>query len=449
MRTLNILVLFCSVCIFLSCGNNESDRDLIRFNVPANANLLKALREDLPEFEREYQVDVELIPFTGQDKLYAMIAAGNPPDIFYTNTVVRDRLASEGHLVDLYTVAEGDSFVDQVRPEFVRRGLSVDGGWYQFCDWTYTFAVYYNESLFKEAGIEPPDMEWTWSGLIQRGRALTADTNNDGDIDRYGLFIPKHFVSALEQMNGATYPPNMLFYDLHEESREALNDYIDLIYKEKIMPELAYTQAQGMQGSQMLNTGRVAMIVEALPNLDFIQSLTIDWDVAPIPRRGDKPPRYFRSSSGGLSISTTSPVPAKAWELIKWLVTQSRYNTPNPVLKGSQFVAGWEEKHPQLKQTSFRDVWEQSVRYDAGDIRNFVRYSSWSSPTILETIEPKMDLFFAGKLGLDDIVSMKQEVNERVIRELQSTLESPKLLPQFRQHLETELMKRGVSLADE
>lgn len=393
-KKLKIFVCVGIVIFLQNCSReNNSNTQIITLNVPANANLLQALHKQLPNYEAEHGVRVQLIPFTGQEKLYAMMAAGQAPDIFYTNTVVRDQLAAEGRLLDLNTIAAGDSFVQQIRPEFIKRGTSIDGGWYQFCDWTYTYAVYFNKTLFDQAQLSGSDSTWTWAGMLDRTGRLTRDVNGDGSTDQYGIFIPKHFVSALERMNGAEFTPNALLFGLSQESQEALQAYLNLIYQDKVMPEIAFTQAQGMQVSQMLNTGKVTMTVEAVPNLDFITALRIDWDMAPLPRMSGKPPRYFRSASGGLSLSASCAHPQDAWKLMKWLVTKSPYNTPNPVLREVDFVSGWKARYPKLRETHFRQVWKLSERFDGGDARDFVRYSSWSSNAILEQLNPTQ---FAG-----------------------------------------------------
>ncbi|MDW7681859.1 MAG: extracellular solute-binding protein, partial [bacterium] len=257
--------------------------------------------------------------------------------------------------------------------------------------------------------------------------------------DQYGIYIARHFVSALEQMNGAVYPPNALLFSLPPQAIEAQQAYLDLMFEEKVMPELGYAQAQGMQGAQMLNTGRVAMIVEAVPNLDLIKSIKVDWDVAPLPKMGDHPPRYFRSASGGLSISATCDNPQAAWEVIKWLVTESEYNTPNPVLKNSDFVSGYENANPELKHKNFRQVWKLSVKFDGGDNRDFVRYSSWTSTTILEQINPRLDLIYAGKRPLTYLTDATNEINRKVISELKSMLKNTSLKPIFREKIRAEL----------
>ncbi|HPI72781.1 MAG TPA: extracellular solute-binding protein [bacterium] len=441
---------FLSLLFFLyACRTSDPSKSgVLSFNVPANMTLLQNLRNQLGTFEKQNHIKVKLIPFTGQEKLYAMMAAGQPPDVFYTNTVVRDQLAAEGRLLDLYTVVAQDPFIHEIRPVFIERGTSIDGGWYQFCDWTFTYGIYFNKSLFDRQHVPYPDSAWTWQDLVQYSRALTKDTDQDGKIDRYGVFIAKHFVSALETMNGAVYPANALFFELPPESRQALQSYLDLMYRDKVMPELAMTQAQGMQGAQMLNSGRVAMVAEAVPNLDFITSLTVDWDVAPFPRMTPLTPRYFRSASGGLSISSSCRNPEKAWALIKWLVTSSPYNTPNPVLNSVDVVSGWEAQHPRLAQTHFGQVWRLSERYDGGDSRDFVRYFSWSSNAILEELGPMMDRVFSGQMSLEELALATPAINAHARREMDKALSNPSLKGVFREKIKASLQAYEAGIHD-
>lgn len=429
----------------LGCGSDDGKVPQITINVPANANLIQLLNTELKSYEKDNNVRIKLIPFSGQEKLYAMMAAGKPPDIFYTNTVVRDQLAAEGLLLDLRKIAGDDPFVQRIHPEFIRRGESLDGGWYQFCDWTYTFGIYYNKDIFDRYGVSYPDSSWDWRGMLERAKRLTRDAGDSEKKQQYGIFIAKHFFSAIELMAGARYQPNELFFDLSPESQNALRLYLDLIYKEKVMPELKYVQAQGMQMAQMLNTGRVAMVAEAVPNLDFITSLKVNWDVAPFPQIENNPRRYFRSASGGLSISKTCQYPKAAWELIKWLVTKSPYNTPNPVLKDARVVSGWEEKYPVLSDKDFARVWQLSEQFDGGDYRDFVRYFSWSSNVILEQLSPKMDLLFDNQLSVSDLLKMKESINQKVIRELKIVANNKSLKPEFREAIRKRLHEQDIN----
>lgn len=420
------------------CGGGSSGRDSkqVVFNCSANAQEIEALTKEIPLFTNESGISIKLSPFTGQEKLYAMIAAGQPPDIFYTNSVVRDQLAAQGHLLDLRTVGANDPFQQRLRSSSIRRGTAIDGGWYTLSNWIFTLGVYYNRDLFDEAGVPHPDRLWTWEQMVGAARRLTKA--QAGGKEQYGIFIGSHFVEALEQMNNAPIEPGSLFLHISPESREVYRAYLDLM-REGMMPDLQRVQAMGMQSRQMLESGRVAMLVEAVPDISLLETLTIRWGVAPLPTFGIKPPRYFRSESGGFSISSKTADPAATWEALKWIVSKASVYQPNPVFSDAGFAEGWEARYPKLVGSGFREVWELSEQFDDGDKRFFVRFSSWTSGAILERLQPKLDQLWARKITVDQLAAAVPEINAAAGKEINKVLKSGNLNESFRKQIEQQL----------
>jgi multiple sugar transport system substrate-binding protein len=416
-------------------GTGKSD---VVYNCPANAAEIEALRQEIPTFTEASGVNLTLNPFTGQEKLYAMMAAGQAPDIFYTNATMRDRLAAEGRLLDLRTVSNDDPFVSRLWPAVVENGKAPDGGWYSVGNWSFTLGVYYNRELFDAAGISYPDTAWTWEQMTTIARSLTVDTNGDGDPERYGIFIGSHFVEAIEQMNGADIRPNTLAAALSPASAVAFQRYIELMDL-KIMPDLRRIQAMGMQAQQLLQSGRVAMLVEAVPHQSLMETLPMRWGVAPLPRFPGKPPRYFRSASGGLSISGQSQAPDAAWKALRWIVGTATLYQPNPVLRDVDFVGGWEKRYPKLVGSGFREVWDLSLRHNGGDPRFFVRFSSWTAGSILERLQPLLDRLWAREITVDEFRRNLPEVNASVERDLTDLLKREGIQPRFRTEIENAL----------
>ncbi|MEX2088764.1 MAG: extracellular solute-binding protein, partial [Bacteroidota bacterium] len=238
-QALSVLLAVAAVLIPPGCSGERSSKEVV-FNCAANAQEIEALSKEIPLFTRESGITIKLSPFTGQEKLYAMIAAGQPPDIFYTNSVVRDQLAAQGHLLDLRQVSATDPFTQRLRASAIQRGTSIDGGWYSLSNWIFTLGVYYNRDLFDEAGAPYPDASWTWDQMVAAARKLTKQAK--GGKEQYGIFIGSHFVEALEQMNNAPIQPNALFLSVPNESQEVYREYLDLM-REEIMPDLQRVQA--------------------------------------------------------------------------------------------------------------------------------------------------------------------------------------------------------------
>jgi ABC-type glycerol-3-phosphate transport system substrate-binding protein len=437
-----ILVAVCAGCR----GNGHTGETSVTYNCAANAAEVAVLQREIPSFAETSGVNIVLHPFTGQEKLYAMMAADKAPDIFYTSGIMRDELAASGRLLDLRQVSAGDPFVDRLWPHVCAGGLAPDSGWYSVGNWEFTCGVYYRTDLFDAAGIQHPDSSWTWDDLVAAARKLTIRGTPDAEPSRYGIYCGSHFVEALEIMNGSRFGRGAAALVLPASSLEVYRKYLALV-TEGLMPDLRRIQALGMQAPQLLQTGRVAMLVEAVPHQSLIEALTVPWGVAPLPRFPGKEPAYFRSASGGLSISSHTANPGATWKALKWIIAGASIYQPNPVLRDVDFVGGWEQRYPALRGSGFRDVWDLSLRHNGGDPRFFVRFSSWTSGPILERLQPLLDRVWARELSVDELAGRVGGINTEVRKAMEEKLHSSSYAPSFRKPMQEALHQIEASVA--
>jgi hypothetical protein len=120
---------------------------------------------------------------------------------------------------------------------------------------------------------------------------------------------------------------------------------------------------------------------------------------------------------------------------------------PNPVLRDVDFVGGWEARYPRLVGSGFRDVWNLSLRYDGGDPRFFVRFSSWTSASILEQLQPLLDRLWARQLTLAAFTADVPSVNAHVVRDLQDLEHKEAIRPLFRDDIQRAL--KGLGRGDQ
>jgi ABC-type glycerol-3-phosphate transport system substrate-binding protein len=419
------------LCVLTGCGGNDNRGTItVTYNCAANAAEVAVLEKEIPVFAESSGVSIVLHPFTGQEKLYAMMAADKAPDIFYTSGIMRDELAASGRILDLREVSSGDPFVTRLWPHVVEGGLAPDGGWYSVGNWEFTCGVYYRKDLFDAAGLRPPDTSWTWDDMVATARKLTVHGKPGEEPSRYGIYCGSHFVEALEIMNGSRFPRGSASLVLPPTSLEVYREYIGLV-SEGLMPDLRRIQALGMQAPQLLQTGRVAMLVEAVPHQSLIETLTVPWGVAPLPRFPGKEPAYFRSASGGLSISSRTADPRAAWKALKWIIAGASIYQPNPVLRDVDFVGGWEQRYPAMRVSGFREVWDLSLRHNGGDPRFFVRFSSWTSGPILERLQPLLDRVWAREMTVDDLAARVHGINAEAAKAMQVKLRTSSYTPLF------------------
>jgi len=139
-------------------------------------------KEAIARFESQHpdvKIQLSQVQFdTHHDKMATRFAAGNPPDIVHVSTRFYFGLADRGLLEPLDGYLAKENILKGWAP--LQETMVVGGQTYGILLLTYAYALYYNEQMFKEAGIAPPK---TMDELRQAARALTTGPG------RYGISL--------------------------------------------------------------------------------------------------------------------------------------------------------------------------------------------------------------------------------------------------------------------
>ena len=123
------------------------------------------------------------------EKYYTAAAAGTLSDVFFSADLFVVPFANNNVTLDLtpYTEGDPDVDIDDVFPNML--GLGVFDGRIQMLPSALdVVTLYYNKSLFEEAGAEEPNDEWTWDDFIVNCQKITAlETEDDGTPRYWGL----------------------------------------------------------------------------------------------------------------------------------------------------------------------------------------------------------------------------------------------------------------------
>lgn len=271
-------------------------------------------------------------------KFLANIAAGTPSD---TAFILGDHFrtyARDGLLLDITSNVKGDSLLGQpdyfIQPQEEAR-CTYDGAWYGIGSCWVAPHVYYNADRLKEAGVElpsnDPEKAWDWDTFVTNAKRLTIDTSGknatesgfDADnIDKFGVnwptwWIPMH--SAILSNGGDWIDPQTGLLVLDKpEATEAMQRVYDLTLKDKVMPTSKTTQALGMDMTQMLENGKVAMSIDGSWALSWLHKIKAPLGTAALPKM--KTPAANMQAHLHSALKATK-YPDAAWEWVRYLST--------------------------------------------------------------------------------------------------------------------------------
>ncbi len=324
-----MMMLFLFICPVVFASGDKEEEIVLKFwsmqqsdrRVQDNQNSVIA------EFEKLYpnvKVELEVTPYAGyRDKVLVAAKGGNPPDICVVDQIWNSEFAAAGLIIPIDDYLDGspikaDQFFegswDSVEWKNQVWGVPMDVGvWEQ---------LFYNADMFNAAGLSVPE---TWDEWLDVGRKLTKDTDGDGEIDQWGLYLlgakgelVTVFMNSLIFSNGGKIVSDDGTRGMLDspEVIEALEFYKALM---EIAPPGVPNADQG-PSSDYFARGIVAMETIGEWEQETIKNRAPDlnWKIAvpPVPRKG----ATFRGCFGGWSfvIFKDSKHQDAAWDFIQF-----------------------------------------------------------------------------------------------------------------------------------
>jgi multiple sugar transport system permease protein len=255
--------------------------------------------QTLAEFKKLYpHIEVLYEPNPGrvyEEKILTALATNEPPDVFLLDSKLIPTFTNKNVLLDLKPFVERLG-IDTVQwyPnvfEIAQRG----SGLYAFPKGFTPLMVYYNKRILREAGLEPPPIQWTWNDYLEYAKTMTVDADGDGTPDQFGTAFSNHFyywIPWVWTAGGDVVNPEGTrasgFLD-SPETESAIQFVIDLVVKHKVAPDLgSWTQVEKTGSiTALFASGRIGMIIDGhwrMPELfRYIKEGRLDVGVAPFP----------------------------------------------------------------------------------------------------------------------------------------------------------------------
>ena len=254
-------------------------------------------------------------------QVVASQATGMTPDLIGMNPPWTREFYDMGILAPLDDLMAADPFFKKDN-YFQASFTPLEGHTYLAPVNSMAFFLFYNKTMFKEAGIEPPT---TWDELVEAAKALTVPEKN-----QYGITMS---MSEQEASNGAIlslYP--LLYaqngrtlvdgkYTVETEGMENAMKLLETLSKNgSILPgtttrsefQIIEEFAAGNVGMVISHNGHINTVTNRDPNLEF--------GIVPLPSVDGKGTVELRHHGWDIGIAANSQHKEEAWKFISFLL---------------------------------------------------------------------------------------------------------------------------------
>lgn len=254
--------------------------------------------------------------------LEAGASGGDMPDVFWMHSNEAVKYMSNDILLDITDKVAASEVLELDKfPEDLKAMYQWEGKTYALPKDMDTIAVWYNKTLFDEAGIPYPDGSWTWDEFYEIAQKLTKE---DGSV--YGFAAnPSNeqdtWMNIVYTMGGCV---------LNGEGKSGFDDpktiaameFVDKMVH-TVMPPASTMSETGTD--VLFGSGKVAMItqgswmVAAFKDNEYIAA---NADVARLPKDASTGRSISLYNGLGWAASAGTKNPEGAYKLIEWFATK-------------------------------------------------------------------------------------------------------------------------------
>jgi multiple sugar transport system substrate-binding protein len=333
-----------------AAGSSASEAIEIRFPHAMGDDGQKVFEEVANRFHEAHpNVTVAVDPTFDWDaqKYLVQAASGTAPDLLWGDEHFVYNYAAKDVLLDLNPFMEQSGFnKDDYDPLF--QYYTYQGHQYGIALWSGCYALFYNKSLMDEAGVSTPSDQWTYDDLLAAAKAVTQDTNGDGEPDIWGFQCETGWANpwgaTIWGFGGEYFNEDGTEFLLCEAPNYAgLQWYLDMIHVHKVAPTPETADALA-GGGDPFALGVIGLKTGSPYNMPTYRKITeFEWDVVAMPN-GPKG-RYSALTTDSLSIYKESKAPDMTWAFIEELLNEdsakiycAKFKGPVPALKaGHQY----------------------------------------------------------------------------------------------------------------
>ena len=350
----------------------------------------------LDEYAASSGISVTFEPQTDYDTtLQAALAAGDPPDFFYVDSLRLPDLAEAGALAPIPEGAITEP--DDIYPSLTE-AFTYDGTWYCPPKDFSTLALVYNADMLDAAGVEPPT---TMEELAAAAEALTTDDvvglSFGPALDRVGVFLLAN--------GGYIVNDDVSEMTLDTEENRASMQYLADLFAAGHAAKPADLETDW--GGPALGEGKAAMVIEGNWIVGYLAENfpDVNWGVVELPEGSAGRATYTFTVCYG--VGSESPNPDASWQAIDFLT-------------GPEGAAAWTAEFNLLPaRQSLREGWladhpgPRAVR-QRGRVRPCWQFRPGFSDVVTE-FNAQFEQLIAGDTDVDGFIAAVTEAGESVL----------------------------------
>lgn len=255
--------------------------------------------------------------------LEAGASGGTLPDIFWMHSNQAQKYMENGMLLDLTDKIAASDKVDMNNYYSDITALyTSDDKIYAMPKDIDTIALWYNKTMFDEAGISYPDSTWTWETLYETAKKLTK-----ADGSQYGYAIntgnnQDSYYNAIYAYGGYVLSDDKKKSGYDDPKTIQAMQIFEKMLREGICPDLQTISENGTE--VLFESGKVAMITQGswmVPAFKNNEYTAKNCDIAPLPTGPDGTRVSIYNGLGWAAAANGKNTDA-AWSLIEYLGTK-------------------------------------------------------------------------------------------------------------------------------
>lgn len=282
------------------------------------------LKDIIADFTEETGIEAELQVVQWNEYwtlLEAGAQGGEMPDVFWMHSNESQRYMSNEILLDLTDKAGESDLVDMSKyPEEIKELYTYDGKVYGIPKDIDTIALWYNKTMFDEAGVAYPDESWTWDTVVESAKKLTKE-----DGSQYGIAIrndnnQEAYYNIVYDMGGEIISDDKKTSGYDDPNTIKAMQYIEKLIQDGSMPSME-TMSEN-NPDILLKSGKSAMsfhgswMVSTFKQEDYIKE---NCDCALMPMDADSGRRVSIYNGLGWAAAANGDNTENAWKLIEYL----------------------------------------------------------------------------------------------------------------------------------